>query len=282
MFFRNIVFAAVAAGLLAGIILGTLQHFQVTPIILGAEVYEIADELPSSTDMAAGEATAHDHSNPAHHTSENISGHFEALENNSDTASKQHIQEHSHDPEAWGPEDGAERTFFTFLSSTLMAIGFSLVVISGMALSGKTSPVAGLLWGLAGYLSFFVSPSLGLPPEIPGMEAAALEGRQSWWLLAVTFTSLGLGLLAFGKGALRWGGLLVIAIPHILGAPQPAMHGFAHPDANAVAALEALVGQFVMATTVVNGVFWVCLGLLSAIAINTLFKLPDEESTGAA
>lgn len=289
MFFRNIVFAAVAAGLLAGIILGTLQHLQVTPIILGAEVFEIAEEPAPLTSMAtADSAKAHDHSNPDHHTPENISGHFEALKNDTaatPSATDAHIQEHqghSHDPEAWSPEDGAERTFFTFLSTTLMAIGFALVIISGMSLSGKDSIKAGLLWGLAGYAAFFLAPSFGLPPEIPGMEAAALEGRQSWWLLAVTFTALGLGLLAFAKGALRWGGLLIVAIPHILGAPQPEMHGFSHPDADAVVALEALVDQFVMTTTIVNGVFWICLGLLCGVAINTLFKLPNEKSTNAA
>ena len=267
MFFRNIVFAAIAAGILAGIILGTLQHFQVTPIILGAEVYEVAD--------MAGEA--HDHSNPAHHTPEKMNEHMAAMEQQSSPTPTPETKEHHHDPDAWAPEDGMERILYTYLSSSLMAIGFALVIISGMALSGKKSVRAGVLWGLAGYAAFFVAPSLGLPPEIPGMEAAALEGRQSWWMLAVLFTALGLGLLAFGKGTLRWGGLLVIAIPHILGAPQPETHGFAHPDATSVTALESLAGQFEIATALVNGIFWVCLGLLCAIAINTLFKLPKEE-----
>jgi len=281
MFFRNIVFAAVAAGILAGIILGTLQHFQVTPIILGAEVYEIADEAEPPV-----AAEVHDHTNPAHHTPEKMTEHLAALESvtNEHTAQNDdgHGTEHHHDPEAWGPEDGAERIFYTYLSSSLMAIGFALVIISGMSLSGKKSVKAGALWGLAGYIAFFVAPTLGLPPEIPGMEAAALEGRQSWWLLTVLLTAIGLGLLAFGKSALRWSGLLVIAIPHILGAPQPETHGFAHPDATAVAALEALVGQFEIATAVVNGIFWVCLGLLCAIAMNTLFKLPKEEPASIA
>jgi len=276
MFFRNIVFAALAAGILAGIILGTLQHFQVTPIILGAEVYEIADE--AEPPLAA---EAHDHTNPAHHTPEKMAEHLAAIEpaSNEHTAknAEGHGTDHHHDPEAWGPEDGAERIFYTYLSSSLMAIGFALVIISGMSLTDKKSIKAGALWGLAGYIAFFVAPTLGLPPEIPGMEAAALEGRQSWWLLTVLLTAIGLGLLAFGKGALRWSGLLVIAIPHILGAPQPESHGFAHPDATAVAALEALVGQFEIATAVVNGIFWVCLGLLCAVAMNTLFKLPKEE-----
>ncbi len=281
MFFRNIVFAAVAAGLLAGIILGTLQHFQVTPIILGAEIYEIADE-PESTVSAA----EHDHSNPAHHTPENMAGHTAALQQAEEMPSANEAAHgdtvHHHDPEAWGPEDGAERIFYTYLSSTLMAIGFALMIISGMALSNKKSMKASVLWGLAGYAVFFVAPTLGLPPEIPGMEAAALEGRQSWWLLAVLFTALGLGLLAFGKGALRWSGLLVIVLPHVIGAPQPAFHGFAHPDQTAVAALEALVGEFVIATAMVNGIFWVCLGVLCGVTVNTLFKLPHEEPTGIA
>ncbi len=281
MFFRNIVFAAIAAGILAGIILGTLQHFQITPIILGAEMYEITDEVkPQVT------AEAHDHTNPTHHTPEKMAEHLAAIDAATNEHSAQTTESHSggdhhHDPEAWSPEDGAERIFYTYLSSSLMAIGFALVIISGMSLSGKNSIKAGALWGLAGYISFFVAPTLGLPPEIPGMEAAALEGRQSWWLLTVLLTTIGLGLLAFGKGALRWSGLLVITIPHVLGAPQPAMHGFSHPDATAVAALEALVGQFEIATAIVNGIFWVCLGLLCAVAINTFFKLPEEETASS-
>lgn len=266
MFFRNIVFAAIAAGILAGIILGTLQHFQVTPIILGAEVYEIADEAKPQIAVEA-----HDHSNPAHHTPEKMAGHMAALN------AEGHGGDHHHNPDAWSPKDGSERIFYTYLSSSLMAIGFALVIISGMSLTNKKSIKAGALWGLAGYIAFFVAPTLGLPAEIPGMEAAALEGRQSWWLLTVLLTVIGLGLLAFGKGALRWSGLLVIAIPHILGAPQPEIHGFAHPDANTVVALEALMGQFEITTAVVNGIFWVCLGLFCAVAINTLFKLPKEE-----
>jgi len=269
MFFRNIVFAAIAAGILAGIILGTLQHFQITPIILGAEMYEVTDEVkPQVT------AEAHDHTNPDHHTPEKMAEHLAAINETTNAHSAQATEshdggDHHHDPEAWSPEDGAERIFYTYLSSSLMAIGFALVIISGMSLSDKKSIKAGVLWGLAGYISFFVAPTLGLPPELPGMEAAALEGRQSWWLLTVLLTTIGLGLLAFGSGALRWSGLLVIAIPHILGAPQPEMHGFAHPDATAVTALEALVGQFEIATAIVNGIFWVCLGLLCAVAINT-------------
>ena len=277
MFFRNIVFAAIAAGILAGIILGTLQHFQVTPIILGAEVYEVADVVKPQV-----AAEAHDHSNPAHHnTPEKMANHLAVLSATKETEGHGG-GDHHHNPEAWSPEDGAERIFYTYLSSSLMAIGFALVIISGMSLSGKNSITAGALWGLAGYIAFFVAPTLGLPPEIPGMEAAALEGRQSWWLLTVLLTAIGLGLLAFGKGALRWSGLLVVAIPHILGAPQPETHGFTHPDATAVAALEALVGQFEITTAVVNGIFWVCLGLLCAIAINTLFKLPKEEPASIA
>ena len=280
MFFRNIVFAAIAAGILAGIILGTLQHFQVTPIILGAEVYEMTDEPVVYTKEVHAEEV-HDHSNPAHHTPEKMHEHLAAMEQQT-PKTVDHGADHHHDPEAWAPEDGIERILFTYLSSSLMAIGFALVIISGMSLSGKKSVGAGFLWGLAGYAAFFVAPSLGLPPEIPGMEAAVLEGRQSWWMLAVLFTALGLGLLAFGKGALRWGGLLVIAIPHILGAPQPEAHGFSHPDATSVAALEALAGQFEIATALVNGIFWVCLGLLCAIAINTLFKLPSKEPASIA
>ena len=72
MLFRKLVFAAVAVGIISGLVLGIVQQFSVTPTILAAEVYEIADEAPVSTQHHAQAA-------------------------------------HQHDAEAWAPEDGVER-----------------------------------------------------------------------------------------------------------------------------------------------------------------------------
>ena len=48
--FRRIVFSAVAAGLLAGILLTAVQRLQVVPVILEAETYEVADPGTTTPD----------------------------------------------------------------------------------------------------------------------------------------------------------------------------------------------------------------------------------------
>ena len=112
-----------------------------------------------------------------------------------------------------------------------------------------------MLWGAAGYLVFFVAPALGLPPELPGTEAAPLRDRQIWWTVAVVLSAAGLGLAAFAKNiALRVLGLALIAAPHIVGAPVPAIHGgTAPPD---------LASAFMRAAYLANAAFWLALGTL--------------------
>lgn len=66
---------------------------------------------------------------------------------------------HSHDKNAWGPEDGFERLTFTVLSNVLSAFGFAIILLTGMLLARdkaalKISWGRGLGWGFAGYLTF--------------------------------------------------------------------------------------------------------------------------------
>jgi cobalt transporter subunit CbtA len=109
------------------------------------------------------------------------------------------------------------------------------------------------LWGLAGYLTFFVAPSLGLPPEVPGTEAAKLADRQSWWLITVLDTGFGLSLLAFAKTKTnKFFGAVLLVSPHLIGAPQPEVHSSAAP--------AELAQSFITATVFANAVFWLALG----------------------
>jgi predicted cobalt transporter CbtA len=57
-----------------------------------------------------------------------------------------------------------------------------------------------------------------------------------------------------------------------VGAPHPEMHGFAHPDPQALTSLEALQAQFVYATAIANAVFWVVLGALAGYASRWVAK----------
>ena len=171
--------------------------------------------------------------------------------------------------EAWAPEHGLDRSFWTAFSNVLTGIGFALLLAALYSLRNQVGWQQGLVWGLAGYAVFFLNPSVGLTPEIPGAQAAALGPRQAWWLATVVCTAIGLSVLVFVK---HWswkvaGGLLLL-LPHIVGAPQPDLHGGSAP--------QELADAFVTATAIANAVFWLVLGASSAWAFGKL--APSEVS----
>lgn len=234
--FRSIVFTAVAAGLVVGLIVTAIQHFGVVPLILRGEVYEQAAEA------AAPVATADSHSAEGH----DAQGH-----------EGQGQGGHDHGTEAWEPSPGLERNAFTAAANILTAIGFSLLLGAAFALRGKAVTWReGLLWGLAGFVVFMVAPGLGLPPELPGMPASELGPRQAWWIGTVVATAAGLGLVLLKRTP--WAavlGLVLIVAPHVVGAPAMLDEATNVP--------ESLVHQFVVTVTLTSFLFWVLLGSLS-------------------
>ncbi|MCB2093179.1 MAG: CbtA family protein [Rhodobacteraceae bacterium] len=163
---------------------------------------------------------------------------------------------HDHGAGDAGPADGhgkndsegsaISRNALTVLFTTLIYAGYGLVLVAGFALAEhfghKIDAQSGLLWGVAGFVTFQLAPAMGLPPELPGTIAAELGARQSWWLGTVVATAAGLALLSYGRGvlsALLAGALL--AAPHVIGAPQPdAFWGVAPPEIGAAFAARAL------------------------------------------
>jgi len=162
--------------------------------------------------------------------------------------------------EPWSPESDLERSLYTLLANFLMSLAYGLLLGVAMVFKGKTSIYKGFIWGLAAYLSLFVAPSLGLTPEIPGMEAADLSARQNWWLLSVLLTAVGLSVLAFAPRLYKGMGIILLMLPHLIGAPQPEHHGFAHPDPEAVLVLMNLWQQFIVQTSIANALLWLIIG----------------------
>lgn len=222
--FRRIAFAAGFAGLLAGLLLTAVQQIRVIPMLLQSEVYESA--------AAAKQAEAA----PAHAA---------------------HEHEHKHEQEAWQPENGWQRTLFTAAANIVLAVAFALLLAAAISLTVETVDWRdGLLWGLAGYAVFFVAPALGLPPELPGTESAALGHRQLWWTLTVTLTAAGLGMLVFVRHwTVKIAGVLLLGLPHLIGAPPPQVHSSTAPG--------ELISAFIVATFVTNAAFWLALGGLT-------------------
>jgi len=159
--------------------------------------------------------------------------------------------------EAWAPADGIQRTLFTSFGNIVAGMGFALMLVAGFALhGGEIDGRRGIIWGLAGFAVFSLAPALGLPPEVPGAMAAELVPRQGWWLSTAAATALGLGLMVFGRN-LVWIvlGVVVLAAPHIIGAP--------HPDKLGGPVPPELAAHFVAASLVTAAVFWAILGWLS-------------------
>src|SRR5437763_6732697 len=217
---RRIFFTALIAGTVAGLFAAGVQHLKLIPLIAAAEVYE-----------AAGAHADHKH------------------------------DAHQHEAAAeWEPAPGIERAGYTVVADVLAGIGFALVLIGAVAiarLGGYAIDMRrGLLWGAAGFVVFALAPAIGLPPELPGMEAASLVARQQWWLLTAAATATGLGLLIFAQpAALRVIGAVLIVLPHVIGAPA-APHGSTGVPAE-------LAAEFATASLAVAAAFWLLLGGVS-------------------
>ncbi len=226
---RQMLVAALIAGAAGGLIVTVVQQWQVAPLILEAERYEQAVAEAGST--AGDQPQSEAHSTPPERVAS--------------------------EPQNWALDDGVERILFTALANILLGIGFSLLLVACFALRGEVDRRQGMLWGLAGFASFALAPALGLAPEVPGSAAAELALRQLWWFGTVVATALGLGVLAFGRRRWMWAAAaVVLALPHLIGAPHPAQIGGAVP--------AELAASFVVASLFSMIVFWIVLGGLAA------------------
>lgn len=256
--FNRIVFSAVTAGILAGLLLTGVQQLQVSKIILQAEVYEeAADAAKAAAMQQAAPRVPPAHGQPGHdHLHDHAAPAAEAGHAAHEHAGEAQADE-AHEHAGWQPTNGAERIFFTVVANVSVASSFGLVLCAIYCMGGQAAGWrVGLLWGLAGYAVFFLAPSLGLPPEVPGTASAPLHERQLWWALTAALTAGGLGLLCFARGwPLKALGLALLAAPHLVGAPQPEVHASAAP--------EELARAFIYATAMANALFWLALGTLT-------------------
>jgi cobalt transporter subunit CbtA len=234
--FRRIFFTALIAGLLGGLAISVVHEFTTTPIILHAEKFEGG---------APAQAPAHKH------------GALDRGFSPISTALAHGPDKTAGADRTWAPGGGLERTLFTTLANILTGTGFALILTACFALSGRpVNGQTGVLWGLAGFGIASLAPSLGLPPEVPGSMAAELVSRQTWWFLCVAATAAGLWAMVFRSGA-AWtiGGIVLIALPHLIGAPRPESVGGAVPP--------EIAAHFVAASLVTAAIFWCAIGWLS-------------------
>jgi len=241
---RKILTVAIFAGVLSGMGISVIQEFTTTPLILEAEKYEKA--AAPGTDSAVGFLPAA----------------FVPV-----SSGETHDEAEGGD---WAPVDGLERLLYTGLSNTITGVGFALLLVAGYVIyGGRVDGRLGVIWGAAGFAVVTLGPGLGLPPELPGLMAADLEGRQAWWFGAVFGTALGIWLMVFRtEWVFRILGIGVLVLPHLIGAPYPSEVGGDVPP--------ELAAHFAAASLVTSAVFWAMLGWLSGVFYER-FSVDEEQ-----
>lgn len=218
--------SAVLAGFAAGLLAALLHFAFVQKLILLGEEYETGVLVHFEGGAAA--QGGHDHSTHSHDA------------NAEET------------PATEGSDTNRNLLTSLFFGMTYVAFGLLLTAGFGLADSfGKHIGLQeGLLWGVACFAVVQLAPAMGLAPELPGTMASDLAGRQFWWLATVMATAAGLGLLAYGNGAAMLAlGVVMLLVPHMIGAPQiDGYFGVAPPElASAFAARSLGVGLAVWA-----------------------------------
>jgi cobalt transporter subunit CbtA len=268
MIFQRLIWSGLAVAVAVGSVETGIQRWQAAPLILAAEVHEEAKaEVPW----------------PAEHLA--VPAQTEAVG---------HAHEHEHgSAKEWEPENGAERIGWTWVANVLHAFSMALLVFVVMGLwlyrrgaALGAMPLAGLV-AAAGAISFSLWPSLGLHPEVPGMDAAPLPARQLWWALAVGSSALACAVLGFGRGAWRWVvAAVLLALPFVVGAPRLEGDALAGYSPQAHAALEQLGAQFIWATSWVALSFWSTMGIACGLAyqrwLQPTLLAAFESTTGRA
>lgn len=239
---QRMVTSALFAGFAAGLFAALLHFAFVQKLILLGEQYETGalTHFASGSDPADA---AHNHADPAQHTDGKAPAHGD---------------------HAAGEVSETVRNAWTVLFTCLVYVAYSLILVAGFALAdhfGKCITAReGLLWGIAGFAAFQLVPAMGLAPELPGTIAAELPLRQIWWWGTAGATALGLAMIGYARGIVPIVvALLLLAAPHVIGAPEVAQYGgVAPPELAATFAARVLgVGLAVWALLGwLAGYFW--------------------------
>ena len=165
---------------------------------------------------------------------------------------------------------GFGRHLLTTLATIILATGGALILLGLMMLDGREITARRALpWGAAAFVALALMPALGLPPELPGMPAADLVERQVWWLATVLATAFGLWTIFCRGGPTSIVlGVLVIVLPHVVGAPQPASHDSVVP--------AGLAAQFVTSSLAGSLILWIVVSSVAGAMFDRLGAGADE------
>jgi cobalt transporter subunit CbtA len=223
-------------GIVGGVVVGAIESVTTTPLILHAEQFEMKDVASAAQILLVhsdGQSMAAD-----------------------------------------GDGGGLARVLLTYAATVLVAVGYVWMLLAAMFFKGAEINARSVVpWAVAGFFAAGLAPALGLAPELPGAYAAELELRQFWWIGTAIATGIGLAAIFFGR-TFAWSaaGVMLIALPHVIGAPRPDEMGSLVP--------AELAAEFVSASLVVQALIWVIPAVIAGYAIS-LMSAGDGQAQNA-
>ena len=229
--FRRIFAAALSAGIGVGVRIAALQHVALVPMIIEVEKYEKGSAPPH-----------HEHS---------------ALPARSGTAMSSLLvteaEAHDHGDEApLVAEDSPWRPVFTWIATTLISVGFALLLVGAYAVSGRAIDARRLALGNSRLCRFRARArfrAVAGASRIRGCRPFCTPGVADRGHVATA--AIGLMLFVRASWVIPIGVALPVA-PHVIGAP--------HPPAGAGLVPPELAAAFAARSLGVNATSWALLG----------------------
>lgn len=208
---KRILAAGLVGGIVGGVVVGGIESVTTVPMIVHAEEFE-----------GGGVASA-----------------------------AQLFLAHAPGEHAQGGEEGGMRLILTFIATIAVAVGYAWMLLAVMYAKGSEITMNSVIpFAIAGFFATGLAPALGLAPELPGAAAADLEARQIWWAFTALATAIGIGAIYVGR-SLPWvvGGVVLIVLPHVVGAPQP--------DGMTSDVPAELAAHFASTSLVIHALIWI-------------------------
>ena len=218
--FKNIFVSAVVCGAIAGVLATVMQMLLVTPLLMEAELFETGQSMHFITDGSP--------ESPIKHV------------------------------DIW---EDPYRHLMTLCFNLVTFTGFGFILVAAMAFFQKRgftlSKAEGIVAGVSGFIVFQLAPSVGLPPELPGTIGVTVGLKQTWWIITILSTTVGILLLFLDKHKVVSGaGIVFITIPHLIGHPKLETYfGVAPPE---------LAAEFASRALAVSLIAWIILGVISS------------------
>ena len=160
--FKNIFVSAVVCGAIAGVLATVMQMLLVTPLLMEAELFETGQSMHFITDGSP--------ESPIKHV------------------------------DIW---EDPYRHLMTLCFNLVTFTGFGFILVAAMAFFQKRgftlSKAEGIVAGVSGFIVFQLAPSVGLPPELPGTIGVTVGLKQTWWIITILSTTVGILLLFLDK-----------------------------------------------------------------------------------